>query len=150
MPKWSKATLEVVPDILQFRPDDPILKRLQICIAAKMGVRQCEIASRYHVSMKTIYNLCQTFDKLGVKGLVDKPKPGRSERLSDEEKRLSLSLKSKDTMISCRVIQERLQAKTGFGGSAKTIERFLKSSGLGSVQGRGVKKTPVSGHAKKQ
>lgn len=149
MPRRSKATLEEVPDILRFRPDDPILKRLQICITAKMGIGQRHIASRYQVSLKTIYNLCQAFDKSGVKGLMDKPKPGRSQSLSDEEKRLCLSFKAKDSAISCRVIQERLHTETGFSGSAKTIERFLKSCGLGSVQGRGVKKTPVSGLAKK-
>lgn len=150
MLRRGKATLEKVPDILRFRPDDPVLTRLQICIDAKMGVRQHEIASRYHVSLKAIYNLCQAFDRFGVNGLVDKPKPGRSKSLSDEEKKLCLPLKGKDTAISCRVIQERLQAKTGFAGSAKTIERFLKFCGLGSIQGRGVKKTPVFGPARKQ
>lgn len=150
MIRRSRVTPEEVPDILRFRPDDPILRKLQICIAAEMGIRHHEIASRYKVSLKTVYNLCQSFNRWGVKGLVDKSKPGRSQSLSDEEKRLCLSFKAKDSAISCRVIQERLQAKTGFAGSAKAIERFLKSCGLGSVQGRGVKKTPVSALAEKQ
>jgi len=138
----GKRGMGEVPDILFLKPEDKVLKRLQICLASKMGVKKSEIAAQYNVDLKTIFNLCRSLEKEGVKGLLDKPRPGKPQILEEKDKGLALTLKVKDPSLGCRAIAEENESAKGSKVSPKTIERFLKSCGLISFHGTGVKKIP--------
>ncbi len=138
----GKISIGEVPDILFLKPEDKILKRLQICLASKMGVKKSEIAAQYSVDLKTIFNLCRSLEKEGVKGLLGKPRPGKPKILEEKDKRQVLTLKVKDPSLSCRAIAEEIESGKGSKVSLKTIERFLKSCALLSFHGAGVKKNP--------
>ncbi|MBI4595134.1 MAG: helix-turn-helix domain containing protein, partial [Candidatus Tectomicrobia bacterium] len=100
----KRKSIEEVPDILFLKPDDKILQRLQLCLAFKMGVKKEDIAAQYDVTPKTIFNLSRSFDQEGVKGLIDKPRPGKPQALADSDKKLALTLKVKDPSLGCQAI----------------------------------------------
>ena len=138
----GKIGIGDVPDILFLKPEDNVLKRLQICLAFRMGVKKSEIAAQYNVDPKTIFNLCRSLEKEGIKGLLDRPRPGKPQILEEEDKRQALTLKVKDPSLGCRAIAEEIESAKGSKVGLKTIERFLKSCGLLSFHGTGVKKNP--------
>lgn len=138
----GKKSIEEVPDILFLKPEDKVLKRLQICLAFRIGVKKSEIAARYQVDLKTIFNLSRSLEKEGIKGLFDRPRPGKPQILEKEDKKRALTLKVKDPSLGCRAIAEEIGSAKRKKVSPKTIERFLKACGLLSFHGRGVKKIP--------
>ncbi len=142
----KKKSIEEIPDILFLKPEDKILQRLQLCLAFKMGAKKEDIAAHYNVAPKTIFNLSRSFDQEGVKGLIDKARPGKPQALDDNDKKTALTLKVKDPSLGCQAIADAIQSEKGKELSHKTIERFLKFCGLLTFRGTGVKKTP---HARK-
>lgn len=138
----KRKSIEEIPDILFLRPEDKVLQRLQICLAFKMGVKKKDIADRYNVVPKTIFNLSRSFEEEGIKGLMDKPRAGKPQALDENDKKLALTLKVKDPSLGCRAIAEEIESEKGKKLSHKTIERFLKFCGLLTFHGTGVKKTP--------
>ena len=139
--KVAKVDIDSVPDITFINPNDDILRKIQICIYAKSGVKQTDIASRYNMNRRTIQRLEKSLEDEGVKGLIDKPRPGRPVSLTDDEKVMAIKLKALDGSMSCRAIAERIFIETNKIVSHKTIEVLLKNCSLITHHGKGVKKT---------
>ncbi len=58
--------------------------RLYACYQVSLGKRPKELEEIYETSFKSICNWVNRLNKGGVQALVDKEKPGRSNRLSEE------------------------------------------------------------------
>ncbi len=137
----AKVNINSVPDITFINPDDDILKKIQICLYAKSGVKQAEIASKYNINRRTIQRLEKSLEDEGVKGLIDKPRSGRPVLLNDDERAMVIKLKALDDSLSCKAIADKLSAETNKVVSHKTVEVLLKNCSLITYHGKGVKKT---------
>jgi transposase len=73
--------------------------RLYACYQVSMGKRPKELEDIYETSFKSICNWVNKLNKGGVEALIDKAKPGRSSRLTDEQKEhiKNILLKSPET-----------------------------------------------------
>ena len=148
-----KTDINSVPDITFLKPGDEILKKIQICLCAKAGVKQAEITARYNINRRTIQRLQNSLEREGVKGLIDKPRSGRPVLLSPEQKAMAIRMKALDDSLSCKAIAEKVSRDTQTSVSHKTIEVLLKSCSLITYHGKGVKKTrnmPKKKNPKKQ
>ena len=61
--------------------------RLYAVYQVSIGKQPRELEETYNVSFKTINNWVHRYNKYGIEGLLDKEKPGRKPRLSEEQKK---------------------------------------------------------------
>jgi len=60
--------------------------RLCAVYQVSIGKQPRELEETYNVSFKTIINWVHRFNQNGIEGLIDKEKPGRKSRLTEEQK----------------------------------------------------------------
>lgn len=137
----KKAELEI-PNVLSLKPDDPGLKKIQICIEYKAGIKITKISRSYGINRGSVYNIIRSVQQEGIIGLLDKPRSGRPVKFDKDCRREAIILKVKNMWLSCSAIARKLAEKGYPKCSHKTIENFFNFCGLISRHGKGIKKNP--------
>ncbi|MEZ6120086.1 MAG: helix-turn-helix domain-containing protein [Pirellulaceae bacterium] len=86
-----------------------------------------EIADVFQVSRDTVSKWLQRFEKKGVQGLADKPRPGAAAKLDATEQALILEISSNYPRRPSEVLDE-FERRTSKRISVSTLKRLVRKS----------------------
>ena len=139
MEHLAEITLEELQQALEEVEGKRETQRLLAAIAYKNGISQTELATWYGVPRKTIYNWLVRLEERPLHEAVrDKPKPGRSRKLtSSEQKELELALREPPGAVGLdepawhpTLLQQYLQDVYDVEYSVPSCRRLMKEAGL--------------------
>ena len=139
MDHLTEITLEELQQALEEVEGKRETQRLLAAIAYKNGISQTELATWYGVPRKTIYNWLVRLEERPLHEAVrDKPKPGRSRKLtSSEQKELEVALRESPGAVGLdepawhpTLLQQYLQDEYDVSYSVPSCRRLMKEAGL--------------------
>ena len=145
MDHLAEITLEELQQALEEVEGKRETKRLLAAIAYKSGVSQTELATWYGVPRKTIYNWLVRLEERPLHTAVrDKPKPGRSRKLTlAEQNELELALQESPGTVGLgeptwhpTLLLQYLQDVYDVEYSVPSCRRLVKESGLSYQRAR--------------
>ena len=144
MEHLAEITLEELRQALEEVEGKRETQRLLAAIAYKNGISQTELAAWYGVPRKTIYNWLVRLEERPLHTAVqDKPKPGRSRKLTpNEQNELEVTLQESPEAVGLdepawhpTLLQQYLQDVYDVEYSVPSCRRLMKEAGLNYQRG---------------
>jgi len=111
---WSS---EQISKLLYSTPERKASLRLFASYLVSKGYSARELSKLFNVSFKQITLWIHDFDELGEQGLIDKPKTGRTPKLTPDDK-----LRIKEIMLYTEPVEFKIE---GERWSAKNLEELI-------------------------
>ena len=125
----KESEIITLEELHKNHPTSQVRRRAHMLLLSDQGQSISSIASIYGVRRNTVARCMDRWEKEGIVGLLNKPRPGRPRLLSPEEEERAVALIEKDCR-NRKHAQQTLEKETGKTVSEWTFKRSLKRVGL--------------------
>lgn len=116
--------------------DASVRSRCEMILLSNEGLTPPQIAERVRFSRRTVTRFIQRYEAEGIKGLPDKPKPGRPRRVTDEYlQKLEAAVEQNPRDLgqpfsswTTEHLASYLSEQTGITIGARQVENYLKAN----------------------
>ena len=127
--KLSEESYETVTEMWRKHPKSRARNRAQMIRLSHKGYKREEIADICRVDVDAVSRTFDRWEKVGLVGLLDRPKSGRPAKMGRQEQEKAAEIVSQRPHQPAQA-QAHFEAQTGVKVHAETFRRSLKKSGL--------------------
>lgn len=124
--------VELLKALAEKETNPRLLERLRALILLSSGIDVETIADAFSVNYKTIkYEWLPRWNDAGYDGLADRPRSGRSQKFTEEQKtQIKKFVSEKKNRITCPELVAYVKTKWGIDCNNETMRVLLHSLGL--------------------
>ena len=119
-------------------PTERVRARCEMILLAHQGLSPAQIAHRLPYARSTVVRFLDRYEAEGVNGLLDRPRPGRPRRVTEEYEARLLQVARQDPADlgvthprwTTARLADFMAEETGIRITARQVENYLKAHGI--------------------